>query len=67
MKIIHAIENWTLRKVVCGLLPFCWFYDHGPGHKAFLREDGLVYRAGFATQGEAEAWAKEQGIMDDEG
>lgn len=65
MKIIIAIDGWSLRKVVCGLLPFCWFYDYGPTYKAAFRDDGLVYRAGFATQAEAEAWAKKEGIMPD--
>ncbi len=29
-----------------------------------MRDDGLVYRAGFDTQEKAEAWAIREGIMD---
>lgn len=64
MALLLAVYPWELHREKCHLLPFCWYWDAGPGFIAKGRDDGLIYRAGFKTQEAAEEWAKRQGIMD---
>ena len=63
MKALISCHPWTLYQVRCHIHPFCWYFDAGPDHKADFRDDGLIYRAGFKTREEAEAWAKKEGIV----
>jgi len=47
-------DKWVLMNEG-GLLPFVWYVDV-PNYTAQDRNDGLVYRCGFATQEKAETW-----------
>jgi len=62
MKTLVAVDNWILGQILCPFYPFCWFQDHGPHHKAFGRDDGLVYVAGFKTREAADTWAAKEAI-----
>lgn len=63
MKQLLAVHPWSLCQVRCHLLPFCWYWDGGKPYEAEMRDDSLIYRAGFATREAAEAWGKREGIL----
>ena len=47
--------NWPLY--------FCWFFDGGKTYRAHMRDDSMIYIAGFRTRDEAESWARKEGII----
>lgn len=63
MKKILFVGSYVLAQV-SGMLPYCWFQDH-KGHRAFMRNDGLIYISGHTTKDKAIAWAKREKIIVD--